>query len=160
MVCNTDMSTLNFLAPSKGLTLWVAVVLLAGGAVKAQPSVANEVGAKPSAATIAASATAETDSSSFRAFETAQGSADDAITIKQQLAENKLRDKFNAFDYTDELPPNLGFAEFEQSLEQRFFGTYVFYSKLNDEQRLRVYESYQRDRHISAIRTSTLDLLH
>jgi hypothetical protein len=75
-------------------------------------------------------------------------------------AETKLRDKFNAFDYTDELPPNLGFGEFEQSLESRFFGTYVFYSKLSEEQRLQVYESYRRDRHISAIRTSTLDLLH
>ncbi len=74
--------------------------------------------------------------------------------------QGKLRNKFNAFDYTDELPPDLGFGEFEQSLEQRFFGTYVFYSKLSDEERRQVYEIYRRDRHISAIRSSTLDLLH
>ena len=100
---------------------------------------------------------------SLRAQPAQVDGADTAQSLQRadaSLTEDKLRNKFNAFDYTDELPPHLGFGEFEQSLEQRFFGTYVFYSKLSDEGKRQVYEIYRHDRHISAIRSSTLELLH
>ena len=58
---------------------------------------------------------------SLQAQPTLVDSADTARSLQRAdvaLTRDKLRNKFNAFDYTDELPPDLGFGEFEHSLEQ------------------------------------------
>lgn len=154
------MRILETIAPKFGPPLCLAVTALWAASLQAQTDLNEVTVAAPGSPVTVAGPDLERSVSRAGAQ---RNTSDPGISSRRaplQLAERKLRDKFNAFDYTDELPPNLGFSEFEQSLESRFFGTYVFYSKLTGEQRLQVYESYRRDRHISAIRTSTLDLLH
>ncbi len=40
------------------------------------------------------------------------------------------------------LPPGLSRAEFEKHLEQKYFGSYSFYKKLDGERQERVYKAY------------------
>ena len=97
---------------------------------------------------------------------TSQGmEAGSTTTLEQPIAVNlerdstKLRDRFNSFQFSDVLPDGLNQNEFEQSLENQFYGTYVFYAKLSDDGRQVVYDSYLADPHIASVRAATLDML-
>lgn len=59
----------------------------------------------------------------------------------------------------EELPPNLSQEQFEAALKSSYFGTYMFYSKLNDKDKAKVFESYQGNGQISNIRETTTSLL-
>lgn len=82
-----------------------------------------------------------------------------SVTVSLEGDDTKLRDRFNSFQFSDLLPNGLGQDEFEQSLENQFYGTYVFYAKLSAEGRQVVYESYLADPHIASVRAATLDML-
>lgn len=43
---------------------------------------------------------------------------------------------------TNSLPPGLSRADFESHLEQKYFGSYSFYKKLDAERQERVYKAY------------------
>ncbi len=73
--------------------------------------------------------------------------------------EPRLRDRFADLAISDELPVGLTLGAFERSLQTRYFGTYVFYESLSEQDREGVYETYLRDSHIAAIRTATLERL-
>jgi hypothetical protein len=83
--------------------------------------------------------------------------ADQALDPGQDSG--KLRDRFNSFQFSDELPSDLDQAEFEASLRDQFYGTYVFYQTLPADGRQTVYNSYRVDPHIASIRAATLELL-
>lgn len=59
----------------------------------------------------------------------------------------------------EELPPNLSQEQFEAALKSSYFGTFMFYTKLNDKDKAAVYEAYQRNGQISNIRDKTTGLL-
>lgn len=59
----------------------------------------------------------------------------------------------------EELPPNLSQEQFEAALKSSYFGTYMFYTKLNDKDKAKVFESYQGNGQISNIRETTTSLL-
>jgi len=71
----------------------------------------------------------------------------------------RLRERFAELAVSDELPSGLSLTAFEQLLEARYFGTYVFYQSLEASDRDTVYQSYRRDPHIASIRTATLERL-
>ena len=78
---------------------------------------------------------------------------------REQKPRGRLRDRFDNFSYTNELPPGLTIEEFESALETQFYGTYIFYSNLSQNNRLQIYQGYRDERHIASIRASTLELL-
>lgn len=57
------------------------------------------------------------------------------------------------------LPPDLSQEQFEAALKSSYFGTFVFYNKLNDADKAQVYEAYQSNAQISHIRETTTTLL-
>lgn len=59
----------------------------------------------------------------------------------------------------EEMPANLSKEQFEAELKKSFFGTYMFYSKLNDADKTVVYQAYLKNRQISNIRDTTTSLL-
>jgi len=59
----------------------------------------------------------------------------------------------------EELPPNLSQEQFEAALKSNYFGTFMFYTKLNDKDKTAVYEAYQSNGQISNIRDKTTSLL-
>jgi hypothetical protein len=59
----------------------------------------------------------------------------------------------------EELPPSLSKEQFEAALKSSYFGTYMFYTKLNDTDKAKVYEAYQGNGQISNIRDTTTSLL-
>ncbi len=89
------------------------------------------------------------------------GTSPDLVTtaVASETAKPRLRERFSQFSYNDNLPPGLRFAQFEDVLETQFYGTWVFYTRLNADKRKRVYEGYRDEQHITSIRTTTLDLL-
>ncbi|GAB4299792.1 MAG: hypothetical protein Kow0096_19380 [Thiohalomonadaceae bacterium] len=59
----------------------------------------------------------------------------------------------------EELPTNLSQEQFEAALKSSYFGTFVFYNKLNDADKAKVYEAYKSNAQISHIRDTTTNLL-
>lgn len=57
------------------------------------------------------------------------------------------------------LPANLSQEQFEAALKSSYFGTFVFYNKLSDADKAKVYAAYQSDGQISHIRDTTTHLL-
>jgi len=86
--------------------------------------------------------------------------ADSPVTRESDPETLDLRARFSLESaYVEQLPPNLDFGGFEQSLQRSAFGTYVFYAELTPANKQQVYEAYRRDRNISAIGVNTLELL-
>jgi hypothetical protein len=81
------------------------------------------------------------------------------VAINLENDTTKLRDRFNSFQFSDVLPDGLNQNAFEESLENQFYGTYVFYAKLSADGRQVVYDSYLADPHIASVRAATLDML-
>ncbi|WP_127475066.1 hypothetical protein [Sulfurivermis fontis] len=59
----------------------------------------------------------------------------------------------------EELPVNLSQEQFEAALKSSYFGTFVFYNKLTDADKAKVYEEYKANAQISHIRDTTTNLL-
>lgn len=59
----------------------------------------------------------------------------------------------------EELPPNLSQEQFEAALKSSYFGTFMFYTKLNDKDKAAVYEAYQTNGQIANIRDTITNLL-
>ena len=55
---------------------------------------------------------------------------------------------------SEKIPGGLSKAQFEQRLKQSYFGSHLFYSKLTDADKQRVYEDYKKDNAINSIRES------
>lgn len=55
---------------------------------------------------------------------------------------------------SDTIPKGLTKKQFEQNLKQSYFGSHLFYSKLNGADQERVYEDYKKDNSINSIRES------
>lgn len=58
-----------------------------------------------------------------------------------------------------ELPKELSQQDFEATLENSFYGTFMFYSKLNTADKVDVYQEYQRKGTIENIRNKVMSLL-
>ena len=56
------------------------------------------------------------------------------------------------------MPKGLDMAGFEDAMKKKFFGSYLFYSKLSDEQKQLAYETYRQDNDIETIRKKIMDL--
>jgi hypothetical protein len=65
----------------------------------------------------------------------------------------------NTFDTLERLPLGLQKEEFEKVLQDQFIGTYVFYQRLNPDDKGKVFDLYRQDNRVSAIREQTLRLL-
>lgn len=52
----------------------------------------------------------------------------------------------------EKIDPDLNKEQFEQSLKSRFYGSYLFYSSLDDKKQQRVYEEYQNNNDIEHLR--------
>jgi hypothetical protein len=52
----------------------------------------------------------------------------------------------------EKLETGLTIGQFEESLKQRFYGSYLFYSALNDTKQQAVYQEYQKDNNIEHLR--------
>lgn len=52
----------------------------------------------------------------------------------------------------EKLDPGLSKAMFEESLKNRFYGSYLFYSNLNDKKQQVVYEEYKKNNDIDHLR--------
>jgi hypothetical protein len=57
------------------------------------------------------------------------------------------------------LPPDLSHEQFEAALKSSYFGTFMFYAKLNATDRAAVYQAYKEDGQIAHIREKTTSLL-
>ncbi len=57
------------------------------------------------------------------------------------------------------LPPNLSQEQFEAALKSSYFGTFMFYSKLKEQDKGAVYQAYQSNGQIDHIRETTTSLL-
>jgi hypothetical protein len=55
---------------------------------------------------------------------------------------------------SETIPQGLSKTQFEQRLKQSFFGSHLFYSKLNDASQQSVYEDYKKNNSINSIRES------
>ena len=64
-----------------------------------------------------------------------------------------------AMDTTARLPSGLKQDAFEQALRDQFMSTYVFYQRLQPEDKAKVFAGYQQDNRIGIIRNLTLKLL-
>ncbi len=60
---------------------------------------------------------------------------------------------------TERLLPGLQQEIFEKTLREQFIGTYVFYQRLDAQDRTRIFEVYKQDNRVGAIREHTLKLL-
>jgi len=58
-----------------------------------------------------------------------------------------------------ELPKELSQPDFEATLENSFYGTYMFYLKLNEAEKVNVYQEYQRNGTIENIRNKVMATL-
>ncbi len=65
----------------------------------------------------------------------------------------------NTLDATERLPLGLPQEAFEKSLYDQFIDTYVFYQRLNSEDKVQIFEIYKQDNRVSTIREQTLKLL-
>jgi hypothetical protein len=65
----------------------------------------------------------------------------------------------NTLDATERLPLGLPQQAFEKSLHDQFIDTYVFYQRLNSEDKVKIFEIYKQDNRLSIIREQTLKLL-
>jgi hypothetical protein len=65
----------------------------------------------------------------------------------------------NTLDATERLPLGLPQEAFEKSLHDQFLDTYVFYQRLNSEDKVKIFEIYKQDNRVSIIREQTLKLL-
>jgi len=86
--------------------------------------------------------------------------AEGTSTGNQGSEPPNLRARFkleNAF--VEQLPADLDFGGFQVALQESAFGTYVFYDRLTDDNKHKIYDGYQQDRNISAIGVKTLELL-
>lgn len=52
----------------------------------------------------------------------------------------------------EQLPPGLGRAEFEATLQREFYGSYVFYSTLSESHKSQVYQEYINNNDIEHLR--------
>jgi hypothetical protein len=59
----------------------------------------------------------------------------------------------------ERLPLGLQQDDFEKVLREKFSGTYVFYERLNPQNKGRIFTLYQQDNRVSMIREQTLRLL-
>ncbi len=59
----------------------------------------------------------------------------------------------------EELPANLSRVEFEEHLKSYFYGSYLFYNKLDDTRKQVVYETYGQTPRILSIREKITSLL-
>lgn len=59
----------------------------------------------------------------------------------------------------EELPANLSREQFEAALKSSYFGTYMFYTKLSEQDKAVVYTAYQDNGQIANIRDTTTSLL-
>lgn len=57
------------------------------------------------------------------------------------------------------LPPGLTQDAFEQALKQHYMGSYIFYRRLNQEDRLQLYRDYQQDPDPIRLRQKILNML-
>jgi hypothetical protein len=57
------------------------------------------------------------------------------------------------------LPPDLSHEQFEAALKSSYFGTFMFYAKLNAADKAAVYQAYKEDGQIAHIREKTTSLL-
>jgi len=53
---------------------------------------------------------------------------------------------------SDQVDAGLSKAQFEESLKQRFYGSYLFYSALNNNKQKVVYQEYQKNNDIEHLR--------
>jgi hypothetical protein len=60
---------------------------------------------------------------------------------------------------TERLPLGLLQSDFEKAMREQFVGTYVFYQRLNSEDKRKIYELYKQDNQVSTLREETLKLL-
>lgn len=60
---------------------------------------------------------------------------------------------------TERLPLGLSQSDFEKAMREQFVGTYVFYQRLNPEDKRKIYELYKQDNQVSTLREETLKLL-
>lgn len=66
---------------------------------------------------------------------------------------------FSGTDTAERLPLGLQQRDFEKVLQDRFPGTYVFFDRLNAQNKNRIYALYQQDNRVSTLRDQTLRLL-
>jgi len=86
--------------------------------------------------------------------------ADSPVAREKDPETFDLRARFSLESaYVEQLPEDLDFGGFEQSLQKSAFGTFVFYDKLTEPNKQKVYDGYRQDRNISAIGVTTLELL-
>ncbi len=65
----------------------------------------------------------------------------------------------NTFDTIERLPLGLQREEFEKVLHDQFIGTYVFFQRLNPDDKRKVFDLYRQDNRVSTVREQTLRLL-
>lgn len=65
----------------------------------------------------------------------------------------------NSFGTAERLPLGLEQEDFEKILREQFMGTYIFYQRLNAQNKQAIFEMYKKDNRASTVRTQTLKLL-
>lgn len=65
----------------------------------------------------------------------------------------------NTLSSVERLPLGLRQGDFETTLREQFVGTYLFYQRLNAQNKRKVFEIYNKDNRVSSVRTQTLKLL-
>ena len=65
----------------------------------------------------------------------------------------------NTLDATERLPLGLPQEAFEKSLHDQFLDTYVFYQRLNSEDKVKIFAIYKQDNRVNIIREQILKLL-
>ncbi|MFA5626524.1 MAG: hypothetical protein WCX90_03655 [Thiohalomonadaceae bacterium] len=90
-----------------------------------------------------------------------RGKTDDPVdvTAPAERVEQQLSRPAIGRDKLDELPGDLTHAQFEEILRDNYLGTYVFYNKLSDTDKARVYEAYGSNPAIVHLRDITTTLL-
>jgi hypothetical protein len=85
----------------------------------------------------------------------AEAAATDSPTAKPTAHEppaNSANWSRQQTSLSEKLDPGLTIGQFEESLKQRFYGSYLFYSALNDTKQQAVYQEYQKDNDIEHLR--------
>lgn len=60
--------------------------------------------------------------------------------------------------FSANIPSGLSRSDFEKALKQLFYGSYLFYNKLNDTQQQQAYEAYTSDSRIEHVRAQIMRL--
>jgi hypothetical protein len=59
---------------------------------------------------------------------------------------------------SQDIPPSLGKEDFEEAMKVNFYGSYMFYNRLDDGEQQEVYDYYRKNPSIQAIRERIIEL--